>query len=386
MAIIDDRTPVGNYPKPHELNKLRDDVVRLREAFDAFAVSIAAALAATDGKAPLVHSHAMAAITGLLDALAGLAAKDHQHALDDLSDVSVAGAANRALMMKIGASWGPGNILLADVVGWEDTVNALIAAAVAAVATNMGKRSRVRVVATGNINIATALNPGDVLNGVTLVAGDLVLVPAQTAPAQNGVYVVAAVPVRSTEYDAWDKFPGSLVAVAEGTVNADTVWLCTSNAGGTLGTTAIAFDKLNAFGALLAASNLADLASVPAALGNLGLTNALLSNVAALLTAGFTTTSVDDGNSGTAAYTPSPATGNFRRRTVTGAHQFNAPTAANDFTMIVLQTNGAGAGGTTMNGFTKVTGDAFTTTVGDRFVTFILKIFGITHAHVVALQ
>lgn len=137
------------------------------------------------------------------------------------------------------------------------------------IAANLGKRSRVRAATTGNITISGALNNGDTLDGVTLATGDLVLVKDQTTGSQNGVYVVGVTPSRAAEFDAWDEFPGSLLAVAEGTVNADTLWLCTSNTGGTLNSSALVFAKLNLAGTLLAASNLADLANAATAFANI---------------------------------------------------------------------------------------------------------------------
>lgn len=114
------------------------------------------------------------------------------------------------------------------------------------IAANLGKRQRVRAATTANITIATALNAGDVLDGVTLVAGDLVLVKDQSTGAQNGIIVVGASPARAPEFDTYDEHPGSLIVVQEGTANADTLWLCTSNVGGTLDSTAIAFSSFSA--------------------------------------------------------------------------------------------------------------------------------------------
>lgn len=138
------------------------------------------------------------------------------------------------------------------------------------IAANLGKRQRVRAATTANVAIATALNNADMLDGVTLAAGDLVLVKNQTAPAENGVYVVGVTPVRSAEFDTYDEFAGSLIAIEEGSVNADTIYICTSNVGGTLGSSAIAYSKLNVAGELFAANNLSDLASASAARTNLG--------------------------------------------------------------------------------------------------------------------
>lgn len=98
-----------------------------------------------------------------------------------------------------------------------------------------------RAATTANVTIATALNSGDALDGVTLANGDLVLVKDQSTAAENGVYVVGASPARATSFAAYDDHPGALISVQEGTANGDTLWLCTSNKGGTLGSTALAF-------------------------------------------------------------------------------------------------------------------------------------------------
>lgn len=115
-------------------------------------------------------------------------------------------------------------------------------------AANLGRRQRVRAATTANVTISTALNNAETLDGVTLATGDLVLVKNQTAPAENGVYVVGVTPVRAAEFDTYDEHPGSLIAVQEGTAAADTLWLCTSNAGGTLNTTGIVFSQIAAGG------------------------------------------------------------------------------------------------------------------------------------------
>ena len=138
-----------------------------------------------------------------------------------------------------------------------------------AVALNLGKRERVRAATTANVTIATALNNGDTLDGVTLATGDLVLVKDQSSAAENGVYVVGISPARATEFDSWAEFPGSLIVVAEGTAGGDTLWICTANAGGTLGSTSIPFTRLVTAGELLAVNNLSDVASADTARGNL---------------------------------------------------------------------------------------------------------------------
>jgi len=112
------------------------------------------------------------------------------------------------------------------------------------VAAGLGKRSTVRAATTANITISSALNNGDSLDGVTLADGDLVLVKDQSSAEQNGIYVVGSTPARDDLFDTYDEHPGSLIAIEEGTTNADDLYLCTSNTGGTLDTTAIAYTRV----------------------------------------------------------------------------------------------------------------------------------------------
>lgn len=142
--------------------------------------------------------------------------------------------------------WGDLGGTLADQTDLQAALDAKadsssVTAAIAAALTTAGKRRRVRAATTANITISTALNNGDTLDGVTLATGDLVLVKDQSAPEQNGVYVVGATPARDGEFDTYNEHPGSIITVEEGTVNADKVFMCTSNDGGTLNTTAITF-------------------------------------------------------------------------------------------------------------------------------------------------
>ncbi len=117
-------------------------------------------------------------------------------------------------------------------------------------------KSPCRCATTGNITIATGLNVGDAIDGVTLADGDRVLVKSQTLPAQNGIYVAGVTPARSTDMDEWSEIPGAVVGITEGSTNADTAWLCTSDAGGTIGVTAINFSPFGTSIATPVAANL----------------------------------------------------------------------------------------------------------------------------------
>lgn len=109
-------------------------------------------------------------------------------------------------------------------------------------------KAPVRVATTANGTLATAFANGQNVDGITLATGDRILLKNQTASADNGIYVVAAsgAPTRATNFNDWAEIPGAIIAVLVGTTNADTAWLCTSDAGGSLGTTPIVFTQFGA--------------------------------------------------------------------------------------------------------------------------------------------
>lgn len=101
---------------------------------------------------------------------------------------------------------------------------------------------RAKVATTGNI----ALTGLQTIDGIALTAGDFVLVSSQTNPAQNGVYVAAAGAwVRAVGADAWTNLINAIYVVEQGITLADTIWMCTSDTGGTLDTTAVTFQAVN---------------------------------------------------------------------------------------------------------------------------------------------
>mgnify|MGYP006921368541 CR=1 FL=1 len=125
----------------------------------------------------------------------------------------------------------------------EDAVDAATAIANTAAA---GRRAiaAVRVRSTANVTIASALENGDTLNGVTLSTGDRVFLSAQTAPAENGVYVVVAsgAASRATDADSAAELARCEFVVMEGTVGAGETWhLPLATADITVNTTALNF-------------------------------------------------------------------------------------------------------------------------------------------------
>jgi hypothetical protein len=116
----------------------------------------------------------------------------------------------------------------------------------------------VRAATTANVTLATALENGDVLDGITLATNDRILVKNQTTQSENGIYVVQASgqPTRATDFDtAAEVDSGDFVFVSSGTVNASTGWV-QINKPVTIGTDAIAFSQFSGSGTYVAGTGL----------------------------------------------------------------------------------------------------------------------------------
>jgi len=103
----------------------------------------------------------------------------------------------------------------------------------------------VRVATTANITIATALNSGDTIDGVTLANGDRVLVKDQSTASQNGIYEVSASPARAYDLASDDPGFGYLVVVIQGTANGGTIWRNTNTSAPTIGSTSVTFAQIS---------------------------------------------------------------------------------------------------------------------------------------------
>ena len=122
--------------------------------------------------------------------------------------------------------------------------------------TAQGLDPKQSVKAATTANIASMSGPMTI-DGISLIAGDRVLVKDQTAPADNGVYNVATGAwTRTLDANAWTNLPGAYLFVEQGTVNADNGFLCTVNQGGTLDTTDITFVQFNGAGQVIAGGGL----------------------------------------------------------------------------------------------------------------------------------
>ena len=111
-----------------------------------------------------------------------------------------------------------------------------------------GLKTRIitRVATTANVNLSNGLENGDTLDGITLVTGDKVLVKDQTDATENGIYLVPAsgAASRDPDFNTVDELAGQLVIIQEGTTNEDTIFLCTTDTGGTIGSVNITFSQV----------------------------------------------------------------------------------------------------------------------------------------------
>ena len=103
-------------------------------------------------------------------------------------------------------------------------------------------KQSVRVATTANI----ALTALQTIDGISVVAGERVLVKNQTAGAENGIYLAAAAAwTRAIDADATAEVTAGLALMVEaGTTQADSQWRLTTDGAITVGTTALAFAQI----------------------------------------------------------------------------------------------------------------------------------------------
>lgn len=101
----------------------------------------------------------------------------------------------------------------------------------------------VRLSTTANITLSGI----QTIDGVAVVANDRVLVRAQTTGAENGIYIAGSGAwTRATDFDASSEVVGSSFFVSEGSTLGNSVWVMTTDAPVTIGTTALTFTQTNA--------------------------------------------------------------------------------------------------------------------------------------------
>ncbi|QGZ18097.1 hypothetical protein HTVC106P_gp54 [Pelagibacter phage HTVC106P] len=109
---------------------------------------------------------------------------------------------------------------------------------------------RTRIIAecatTANVNLTNGLEAGDSIDGVTLVAGDRVLVKDQTDATENGLYlaVSSGAASRDPEHDTIAELSGQMIVVNQGTSNDNKIFLCTTDSSATIGSSNITYSQV----------------------------------------------------------------------------------------------------------------------------------------------
>ena len=101
---------------------------------------------------------------------------------------------------------------------------------------------------TANLTLASNVENGDSIDGITLATGDRVLLKDQTTGSENGIWIVSAsgAPTRPTDFYTGDDVASSAVFVQDGTINADVGFVCTSDTGSAVvDTNALVFVQFN---------------------------------------------------------------------------------------------------------------------------------------------
>ena len=139
-----------------------------------------------------------------------------------------------------------------------DAADAATKAYVDALGEGLHIHASVVAATTANITLATDVEDGDVLDGVTLVTGNRILVKNQSTASENGIYVVAAsgAPSRAADFDSPAEIDGGdFVFITGGTVN-DNKGFVQINTVGTIGTDPIEFSQFSGAGTFTAGNGL----------------------------------------------------------------------------------------------------------------------------------
>ena len=120
-------------------------------------------------------------------------------------------------------------------------------------AQGLDPKASVVAATTGNI---TLFGP-QLIDGISIVATNRVLVKNQSQPADNGLYLCTdAAWTRTADMNNWAEVPSSYVFVETGTLDGGTGWVCTSPPGGTLGVTPITWVQFSGSGTYTAGAGL----------------------------------------------------------------------------------------------------------------------------------
>jgi hypothetical protein len=179
-----------------------------------------------------------------------LARSDHAHG-NPTHDAAAHSAISRSALAAPTADLPMGGFKLINLgtptAGTDATTKNYVDAAI----NGLAWKDTVRLASTAQV----ALTGLTAIDGVTPSAGDRILLKNQTAPAENGIWVAASGAwARATDAALANDLLNAACFVSEGTANADTAWVMTTNAPITVGTTGLTWAQFGA-GAVYSAGN-----------------------------------------------------------------------------------------------------------------------------------
>jgi hypothetical protein len=123
------------------------------------------------------------------------------------------------------------------------------------VAQGLDVKDSVKAATTANITLSGT----QTIDGVSVLADDRVLVKNQSTGTENGIYVCAGGSwSRASDFAAGEDEAGAFTFVEQGTVNAESGFVCTNNKGsGVVGTHALVFSQFSGAGQITAGNGLA---------------------------------------------------------------------------------------------------------------------------------
>lgn len=271
-----------------------------------------------------------------------LARSDHVHGTPVHDAAAHAAISLSALAAPTGAL-SLGGQLITNLATPVSTTDAATKLYVDNTAQGLDAKASVRAASTANIaNIATGAP--STLDGVTLAANDRVLVKDQTTQSQNGIYTINTVGTgangtwsRAGDMDSWLEVPSAYVWVEQGTTQADTGWISTADAGGSIGSTNMPWTQFSGAGQITAGAGLTKTGNtLDAVAGDTSLTvaaDSIAVNTAVIATRAYADSAVATATTGMAKKFAAALTGTASPETVT--HNLNT----RDISLTVL--NGA---------------------------------------------
>jgi hypothetical protein len=121
------------------------------------------------------------------------------------------------------------------------------------VAQGLDAKASARAATTASITLFGA----QTIDTVSVVAGNRVLVKDQGTASENGIYVASnAAWSRSADANTWDELVSAFIFVEEGSAGGNNGYVCTIDAGGTLGVTAVTWAQFSGAGQITAGNGL----------------------------------------------------------------------------------------------------------------------------------